>query len=133
MTVRYSCVTCGRTLEADTVVYRCPHCSREPDDPSGFPRGCLSVVFTPAGTGRTGMEADVQSFLPLPVTHGGSFPVGNTPMVAPLRLRLKTGLPELLLKNDTLNMSGSLKDRASLLVAEQALAQGERRVVLEST
>jgi len=54
-------------------------------------------------------------------------------MVAPLRLRKKTGLTGLWLKNDTLNMSGSLKDRASLLVAEQALAQGQTRVVLAST
>src|ERR1700690_3754670 len=49
------------------------------------------------------------------------FPSGNPPLVAPLRLRQKTGLSELWFKNDTLNMSGSLKDRASALVAEQAL------------
>ncbi len=131
--VRYACVTCGRTLEADTVVYLCPHCSREPDDPAGFPRGCLSVAFTPPKAGRAGAEADVHSFLPLPVTRGSSFPAGNTPMVVPRRLRQRTGLAELLLKNDTLNMSGSLKDRASLLVAEQALAHGQGRVVLAST
>ena len=133
MTIRYACVTCGRTLDADTVVYLCPHCSRKPDDPAGFPRGCLSVVFTPTITGREGKMADVQSFLPLPLTRRESFPAGETPMVAPLRLRQKTDLAELWLKNDTLNMSGSLKDRASLLVAEQALALGERRVVLAST
>ena len=72
--VRYACVTCGRTLEADTVVYLCPHCSQQPDDPSGFPRGCLSVLFTPGRTGRTGDHADVESFLPLPLTRAESFP-----------------------------------------------------------
>ena len=133
MTNRYACVTCGRTVDADTVVYLCPSCSREPVDLSGFPRGCLSVVFTHASAGRAGDEAEVQSFLPLTLRRGASFPVGNTPMVAPLRLRKKTGLTGLWLKNDTLNMSGSLKDRASLLVAEQALAQGQTRVVLAST
>ena len=133
MMVRYACVTCGRELETDAVVYRCPHCSQEPDDPSGFPRGCLSVLFTPQSTGRPGDEADIQSFLPLPVTRGESFPAGNTPLVAPLRMRQRTGLAGLWLKNDTVNMSGSLKDRASLLVAEQALAHGEKRVVLAST
>jgi threonine synthase len=75
----------------------------------------------------------VLSFLPLPVTRGESFPAGNTPLVRPARLREKTGFVGLTLKNDTLNMSGSLKDRASLLVAEQALAHGEKRVVLAST
>lgn len=133
MTVRYACVSCGRTLEADTVVYRCPHCAGEPDNPAGFPRGCLSVVFTPSSPGRPGTRADIPSFLPLRPARGDSFPAGNTPIVAPRRLREKTGLPGLWLKNDTVNMSGSLKDRASLLVAEQALAQGERRVVLAST
>jgi threonine synthase len=136
MTVRYSCVTCGRILETAEIVYECPVCAaanvREDGD-SGFPRGCLSVVFTPGDAHRGGREADVFSFLPLPVVRWPAFPAGNTPLVRPDRLREKTGFRELWLKNDTLNMSGSMKDRASLLVAEQALAHGEKRVVLAST
>ena len=135
MTVHYSCVTCGRTLDTDKVVYECPHCAREPsaDSTLGFPRGCLSVPFRPAHAYRRGTEVDVLSFLPLPITRQESFPAGGTPLVRPARLRQKTGFTGLALKNDTLNMSGSLKDRASLLVAEQALAHGEKRVVLAST
>ncbi|MGA2378179.1 MAG: threonine synthase [Spirochaetia bacterium] len=136
MKVRYSCVTCGRTLDADEVVYECPHCARETaglDKESGFPRGCLSVPFMPAEAYRKGDKAEVFSFLPLPVTRWQSFPAGDTPLVLPERLRQGSGFRELWLKNDTLNMSGSLKDRASLLVAEQALAHGEKRVVLAST
>jgi threonine synthase len=133
MTVRYRCVSCGRELEAETVVYLCPHCSSERDEPSGFPRVCLSVISPRVQPGRIGVEADVQSFLPLQMTRRAGFPAGNTPLIAPLRLREKTGLGNLWLKNDTLNMSGSLKDRASALVAEQALALGEHRVVLAST
>ena len=132
--VRYRCVSCGRELEADTVVYLCPHCSRERDEPAAFPRGCLSVIFAGARAGRIGGEADVQSFLPLPMTRRGELSRRGTPRwCAPRRLRRKTGLSDLWLKNDTLNPSGSLKDRASALVAEQALALGERRVVLAST
>jgi threonine synthase len=133
MTVRYACVTCGRTLDTAEVVYECPHCAREPAPASGFPRGCLSVPFKPARALRRGSAADVLSFLPLRVTQWDSFPAGNTPLVRPGRLRQKTGFAGLSLKNDTLNMSGSLKDRASLLVAEQALAHDEKRVVLAST
>jgi threonine synthase len=134
MTLRYSCVTCGHTLDAEEVVYECPFCARERrDDSSGFPRGCLSVIFTPADAHRVGREADVLSFLPIPVTRLPSFPAGSTPLVEPTRLRQKTGFANLSLKNDTLSMSGSLKDRASLLVAEQALAHGEKRVALAST
>jgi threonine synthase len=141
MSVRYACVTCGRTLETDEVVYECPHCVKEAAGrdaegrgaAAGFPRGCLSVLSTPPRKGRAGEEADVLSFLPLPVTRRPGFPAGGTPLVRPERLRRSTGFPDLWLKNDTLNMSGSLKDRASLLVAEQALISGETRVTLAST
>jgi len=133
MKVRYACVTCGRTLESSEVVYLCPHCSREPADPSGFPRGCLSVIAAGGRALAPGREADIPSFLPLPLTRWPSFPAGATPLVAPEDLRARSGFAGLWLKNDTVSMSGSLKDRASILVAEQALALGETRVVLAST
>ncbi|MBT3271577.1 MAG: pyridoxal-phosphate dependent enzyme, partial [Spirochaetales bacterium] len=62
-----------------------------------------------------------------------AYPAGNTPLLAPQRLRNKHGLPNLFLKNDSLNPSGSLKDRASMLVAEQAKLAGAGSVVLAST
>jgi threonine synthase len=136
MKILYECVTCHRLLESEEVVYECPRClaggvgghSRE-----GFPHGYLSVVFTPhAGISRKGV-VDPALFLPLPPGDPAVFPVGNTPLVRPDRLREKTGIAELFLKNDTLNPSGSLKDRASLLVAAQARACGERRIALAST
>lgn len=54
-------------------------------------------------------------------------------MVIPYRLRKSLGLKNLFFKNDCLNPSGSLKDRASLLVAAQALHYKEKKVVLAST
>jgi threonine synthase len=75
----------------------------------------------------------VAVFSPLPLTGWQGFPAGHTPLVAPEALRKKTGFPNLWLKNDTVSLSGSLKDRASILVAEQAVALGEDRVVLAST
>ncbi|HTZ50638.1 MAG TPA: pyridoxal-phosphate dependent enzyme, partial [Spirochaetia bacterium] len=131
--VRYRCVTCGKALESSEVVYLCPSCSAHPGPATEHPRGCLSVTFEPARRGKAGQEADIASFLPLPLGRWSSFPAGNTPLVAPRALRERTGIPGLWLKNDTVTMSGSLKDRASILVAEQALAAGETRVVLAST
>jgi threonine synthase len=131
--LRYACVSCGRALESSELVYLCPHCSREPADPAGFPRGYLSMVYTPTAAPQKGREVDPATFLPLPLTRWPSFPAGATPLVAPLALRASTGIAGLWLKNDTVSMSGSLKDRASILVAEQALALGETRVVLAST
>ena len=135
MSIRYACTSCGATHEADTVVYRCPRCGGA-TSAGGFPRGILSVVFDPALLGakpRAGAPVDPQEFLPVPVPGSRAFPAGGTPLVAPGRLRAGTGFPNLFLKNDTLNPSGSLKDRASLLVAAQAIAAGERRVALAST
>jgi threonine synthase len=146
MKIAYSCVTCGRTLEAEGVLYECPHCSAESartdGHPQGYPRGYLSVVFpprqgvrpgAPRGAARRGATVDPHAMLPVPLSRGASFPAGATPLVEPERLRAATGFPRLSLKNDTLHMSGSLKDRASILVAAQALAAGENRVALAST
>ncbi|HET6450051.1 MAG TPA: pyridoxal-phosphate dependent enzyme [Spirochaetia bacterium] len=133
--IRYACVTCGKTFESAGVVYRCPDCARRPEDAHGFPTGCLSVVYAPPGGKRMdkGGAADIESFLPLPMSRRSAFPAGATPLIAPEALRKRTGFANLWLKNDAASLSGSLKDRASALVAEQALAAGEDRVVLAST
>jgi threonine synthase len=136
MRVRYECVTCRRTVESDAVIYECPSCAAQsvgarPD--RGYPRGYLSVVFTPARRVRLGEPVEPLTLLPLPITGARAFTAGGTPLVEPTRLRASSDFKNLYLKNDTLNPSGSLKDRASLLVAEQALALGEKRAALAST
>ncbi len=73
--------------------------------------------------------------IPLPVEEEWfpSIPVGNTPLWSPLRLRDELGAPNLWIKDDTCNPSGSSKDRASFLVAAFARKHGLREVVLAST
>ncbi len=73
--------------------------------------------------------------IPLPVEEKWfpPIPVGNTPLWSPLRLRDEFGAPNLWLKDDTCNPSGSFKDRASFLVAAFARKHGLREVVLAST
>jgi threonine synthase len=136
MKISYQCVTCRRPLESEEVVYKCPHClaaGEAEGTREGHPHGYLSVVFTPAAGTARGAELDPALFLPIPVDAIAGWPVGNTPLVSPARLRERTGFASLFLKNDTLNPSGSLKDRASILVAAQALARGETRIALAST
>lgn len=60
-------------------------------------------------------------------------PVGNTPLWSPLRLRDEFGAPNLWIKDDTCNPSGSFKDRASFLVAAFARKHGVEEIVLAST
>jgi threonine synthase len=136
--LRYACVTCQRTFDAEGIVYECPHCAAHGRAPGagpadGYPRGYLSVVWTPSARLAMGSIVDPRDMLPLPAGASMPFPVGDTPLVAPARLASRAGYPGLRLKNDTLNPSGSLKDRASLLVAEWAVSLGESRVALAST
>ncbi len=136
MKIRYACVTCHRTLESEEIVYECPWCAAaaKKDGPAeGFSRGYLSVVWRPGARMAPGSPVDPLQFLPFPIRDLPSYPAGNTPLVYPAILQKKTGFPRLSFKNDTLNPSGSLKDRASLLVAAQAWVHGEKRVALAST
>ncbi|MCK5879338.1 MAG: threonine synthase [Holophagae bacterium] len=59
--------------------------------------------------------------------------MGNTPLWEPERLRTQTGFPNLFFKDDGLNPTGSLKDRASLLVAAFARQHSIRNVIVAST
>ena len=136
MKTGYECATCRRIFESEEIVYKCPFCASAADteDPAkGFDTGCLSVVFTPSARLAPGKPVDPLFLLPFPIRDWPSYPAGNTPVVHPAILQKKTGFPRLALKNDTLNPSGSLKDRASLLVAAQAWVHGEKRVALAST
>jgi threonine synthase len=134
MTITYTCTSCGRLFVTDEVIYRCTDCANSrPARQLGFQRGNLSVAFEPAVSFELGKPVDPHVFLPLPVKHAAAYPVGETPLAAPDRLREKTGFAKLFLKLDGLNPSGSLKDRASLLVAEQAKFKGLSRVTLAST
>ena len=134
MPVIYTCTSCGRRITTDEVIYRCPDCAGKNAGPvQGFQRGNLAVEIEPSVSFVPGKPVDPLAFLPLPVRHAGAYPVGGTPLVTPDRLREKTGFPGVSLKLDSLNPSGSLKDRASLLVAEQARAHGVDTVTLAST
>ncbi len=134
MSIRYECASCGREYNSRDLIYRCPACAGAAESTgAGFQRGNLLTVFEPKKRARVGDPADAHSLLPLPMPRWAQFPAGNTPIVEPKRLREKTGFPNLFFKDDTRNPSGSLKDRASLLVAEQAASQGKKRVALAST
>jgi threonine synthase len=60
-------------------------------------------------------------------------PVGGTPLVPARRLGETLGVAQLFIKNDSLNPTGSLKDRASALVLARAAELGVERVTVAST
>lgn len=122
----YRCPVCGRTYPIEPGRYLCDHCAKEqrPDEPL---RGVLECTWE-GGNPEPGS-------VPLPVEERffPPIPVGQTPLWAPERLRAELSMPNLWLKDDTCNPSGSYKDRASWLVAAFARKFGIKEIVLAST
>ena len=135
MRFHYECCDCGRIYITDALMYQCPECAKE-NDGSKFPKGNLSVELEQEVLNAAAAKEHVtpEDFYPYPSgDETGNFPIGVTPLVAPRRLREKTGMKELYFKLDSQLISGSFKDRASYAVALQAKAMGERKIALAST
>ncbi|MEW5738039.1 MAG: threonine synthase [Myxococcota bacterium] len=131
---RYRCTDCRKEYARDDVRYLCPACgaSYRP----GMPLvGVLEAVFdTESLKGRLDKSRPDWSLLSaVEPRHFPPLVVGNTPLVSAPRLAASLKVGQLFIKNDGQNPSGSLKDRASFLVAAEALRLGESRVVAAST
>ncbi|BDU78778.1 threonine synthase [Mesoterricola sediminis] len=130
----YRCTDCGRTYSRDEVRYLCPTCgeSYRPGIPL---TGVLEAVFDyPAIHGRFQPgRPDWGLFCAVEDRYHPPLPVGNTPMARLDRTAAELGLGTLWVKNDGLNPSGSLKDRASFLVAAEAARLGIDLIVAAST
>jgi threonine synthase len=123
----YRCPSCGTEYDMEPDRYLCPSCARR-----ALPNRPLEGVLECAWEGEWegGPEA-----IPLPVEGKWfpSIPVGNTPLWAPERMRGQTGFPNLWIKDDTCEPTGSFKDRASYLVAAYARKKGIHEIALAST
>lgn len=130
----YVCNDCGKTFSTDKVIYQCPDCAKSNDD-QHFPKGNLIVKYDERELRQLGKKRHVTfyDFFPYEVPDKDCYPVGNTPIVRPMRLIEKYGMQGLCFKMDSALPSGSFKDRASQLVAAQAIAHGEKKVCLAST
>ena len=130
----YHCSTCGRTYHRDEVRYLCPDCAKsyQPGRPlvgvllARFDYGAIKKRFKRQRPDWTLFSAVEPKYFP-------PYPVGNTPFFPAAALGKEFGLENLWLKNDGLNPSASLKDRASFLVVAEANRLGEPTIVTAST
>jgi threonine synthase len=130
----YRCTDCGRSYGRDAVRYLCPECGKGYHP--GIPLvGVLEVVFDYAVIGRAFDRArpDWNLFCPVEPAFHPPLQVGHTPLGRVDRLGADLGLQSLWVKNDGLNPSGSLKDRASFLVVAEARRLGLDLIVAAST
>ena len=130
----YRCTTCGKTYRRDEVRYLCPACAK--DYRPGIPLvGVLSVQFDYAAIKRRfrKQSPDWSLFSAVETKHYPPYPHGNTPFFPAAGLGRVFGFENVWLKNDGLNPSASLKDRASFLVVAEANRLKEPRIVTAST
>jgi len=123
ITSKYVCSECGKEFEIKPEMMLCPFCSKEQkkDEPL---RGILEVKYTAQG------EFHVEDLIPLERSWFPNIPVGLTPI---WRAGNLDDHEHLYLKDDTTNLTGSFKDRASILVAAFAKKFGINEIVLAST
>ncbi len=130
----YWCADCGRTYDRNEVRYLCPVCGERyrPGQPL---IGVLEAIFDYKKIAQRfdRSKPDWSLFSAVETKYYPDFPIGNTPFFKVDRLAAELGFTNLWLKNDGLNPSGSLKDRASFLVVAEANRIGENRIVAAST
>ncbi|HVO20138.1 MAG TPA: threonine synthase [Anaeromyxobacter sp.] len=130
----YRCTGCQRRYGRDQVRYLCPECGKGYKPGVPLP-GVLEAVLDYAALAR-GLDRarpDLSRFCVVEERFHPALAVGNTPLAPAARLGAELGLDRLWVKNDGLNPSGSLKDRASFLVVAEARRISERRIVTAST
>ena len=130
----YRCTDCRRSFARGEVRYLCPRCGGawRPGRPLD---GVLEAVFDYR---RIAWEFDPHNpdwslFSAVETEFYPQYRAGNTPLAPAGLLGRELGFDRLHVKNDALNPSGSLKDRASLLVVAEAVRLGEESIVTAST
>lgn len=135
---RLRCTDCGKGYGAREVEYLCPACTRT-RAPGSSPRGVLRVEFTQplAAPFPDPAWPDARRWHALlPLASPDLLPplaVGPTPLHRVPRLGAEIGLPGLLVKDDTVLPTGSLKDRASSVVVAKARELGRDTITTAST
>ncbi|MCD6181178.1 MAG: pyridoxal-phosphate dependent enzyme [Candidatus Cloacimonetes bacterium] len=128
----YRCTLCGAEYSAAETHYLCPLCGQDwhPGQPL---KGVLETVYDYEAIGRQfdPQNPDWSLFSPLDASWFPAFPVGKTPLFRSDYFS-QNGL-DVWIKNDGLNPSGSLKDRASILMVAEARRLGLQEIVCAST
>jgi threonine synthase len=130
----YQCTTCGKLYPRDEVRYLCPDCAE--DYRPGIPLvGVLLAQFDYVAIRKRfkKLDPDWSLFSAVEDKYYPPYPLGHTPFFPAAALGKALGFENVWLKNDGLNPSASLKDRASFLVVAEANRLKESSIVTAST
>ena len=136
----FRCVVCGREMDREYAAYVCPDCGID---------GILDAVYDlegirkdldagPVGNPFPAVAAGpMWRFHPLlpvcPVAGHPAWRIGGTPLQAAPRLAATLGVAGILLKDDTVLPSASLKDRAAAVAVAHARYTGSGELACAST
>lgn len=113
----WTCITCRRNFLPGEIQYTCPACGGNLD--ARYDYDNIRPLMTPEaldGNPDTSLWR-YASFYPNSLERSPlNLTVGMTPLTRTRRLGRALGLDRIWVKNDTLNPSGSFKDRASLMI-----------------
>lgn len=122
----YQCITCGKEITTDKVVYLCPNCEKK-NKQGQPPVGVLKVIYDYKNIRDKHSPVNLfeqlkdDSFIDLmPIDDVSSIPglkIGNTPIYEIDTFEGRTLNTTLLVKNEARNPTLSVKDRASVVVS----------------
>lgn len=130
------CTSCGQEYQPDSPILTCPDCGQ---------KGILDVIYNydyiKKNTSRKMLSCNqdysiwrYSPFLPvLKDSPRTPLKVGWTPLYTPKILAKTLGLKYLFIKDDGLNPTASLKDRASAIAVVKACEEGYKTVSCSST
>lgn len=134
---KLTCDACGAAYGPAELTYTCPACG---------PRwGTLHVHYDLDAARKTLNRASLERdrdvsmwryFDLLPIAHRESAPaprVGGTPLYSVPALASELGVRAVMIKDDALNPSASLKDRASAVLVAKARETGVKAITVAST
>jgi threonine synthase len=124
----YKCSECGREYPIEPETMLCSDCREKQQDNRPL-RGILEVDMK----GSLLEDCSIYDVLPVEKSYFPDLPIGDTPVWKPYNLRKELGIPNLFIKDDTVNPTGSYKDRASWLVAAFARKWGINDITVAST
>lgn len=136
----FRCSLCGNEYKPEEIRYLCPECSV--DNKKGNPlKGVLLVEYDYEEIRNiladAGKKPDINFLMkylyPVEEKYFPDYYCGNTPFTKSKNLSRYLNLENIFIKNDSLNPSGSYKDRASFLVVAEANRINEKTIVTAST
>ncbi len=129
------CTLCGKEYEESKELLTCSACGE---------KGVLDVLYDYEQIKKVFKKENLahaeqsiwryKELLPVEEKYlGGTLKVGMTPLYKSNRLAKKLGLKDLYIKDDGLNPTASLKDRASVIAVVKALELGVDTIACSST